>query len=67
MVGIEVKAATKATAGDFKHLKRFAKDGPGKGRRSVGLLFYLGQEKLTMGDGSFALPLSALWAAVDLR
>lgn len=47
-------------ADDFKHLKWFANDGPGKGRHTVGLVFYLGKEKLTMGDGNFALPLSAL-------
>lgn len=48
-------------------LKWFANDGPGKGRHTVGLVFYLGQEKLTMGEGNFALPLSALWTAVDLN
>lgn len=63
LVAIEVKSATTVAADDFKHLKWFAKDGPGKGRHTVGLVFYLGREKLTMGDGNFALPLSALWTA----
>jgi predicted AAA+ superfamily ATPase len=67
LVGIEVKAATTVAAEDFKHLKWFAKDGPGKGRSTVGIVFYLGQEKLTLGEGNFALPLSTLWAAVDLN
>lgn len=67
LVAIEVKSATTVAADDFKHLKWFANDGPGKGRHTVGLVFYLGQEKLTMGDGNFALPLSALWTAVDLN
>ena len=67
LVAIEVKSATTVAADDFKHLKWFANDGPGKGRHTIGLVFYLGQEKLTMGEGNFALPLSALWAAVDLK
>ena len=67
LVGIEVKAATTVAADDFKHLKWFANDGPGKGRSTVGIVFYLGQEKLTMGEGRFALPLSALWASVTLN
>lgn len=66
LVGIEVKAASTVAADDFKHLQWFAKEGPGKGRSTVGIVFYLGQEKLTMGEGNFALPLSALWAAVDV-
>jgi predicted AAA+ superfamily ATPase len=67
LVGIEVKAATAVTADDFKHLKWFANDGPGKGRSTIGIVFYLGQEKLTMGEGNFALPVSTLWTAVDLN
>lgn len=67
LVAIEVKSATTVAADDFKHLKWFANDGPGKGRRTVGLVFYLGQEKLTMGDGNFALPLSTLWTAVEMN
>ncbi len=67
LVAIEVKSATTVAADDFKHLKWFANDGPGKGRHTVGLVFYLGQEKLTMGEGNFALPLSPLWTAVDLN
>ncbi|WP_163852164.1 ATP-binding protein [Pseudooceanicola aestuarii] len=65
LVGGEVKAATSVAAEDFKHLKWFAKDGPGKGRSTVGIVFYLGQDKLTLGDGNFALPVSALWSAAD--
>jgi uncharacterized protein len=67
LVAIEVKSATTVAADDFKHLKWFANDGPGKGRRTIGLVFYLGQEKLTMGDGNFALPLSTLWTAVEMN
>lgn len=67
LVGIEVKAATTVAAEDFKHLKWFATDGPGRGRSTVGIVLYLGQEKLTMGEDRFALPLSALWASVTLN
>lgn len=66
LIAIEVKSAATVTADDFKHLRWFAKDGPGKGRQTIGLVFYLGPEKLTMGDGNFALPVSALWAGLDL-
>lgn len=66
LVMIEVKSASTVAADDFKHLRWFANDGPGKGRKAVGLVFYLGQEKLTMGEGNFALPLSTLWAKMDL-
>lgn len=66
LAAIEVKAAATVTADDFKHLKWFTKDGPGKGRSTIGIVFYLGQEKLTMGEGNFALPLSSLWASVTL-
>lgn len=66
MVAIEVRSAATVAGDDFKHLRWFANDGPGGRRQTVCLVFYLGQEKLTMGDGCFALPLSALRAAEDL-
>ena len=65
-VGVEVKAAASVSADDFKHLRWFAKDGPGKGRKVSSIALYLGQEKLTFGDGNFALPLSALWTPIKL-
>ncbi len=64
LVCVEVKAAASVSADDFKHLKWFAKDGPGHSRTCTGIVFYLGQEKLTFGDRNFALPMSALWSAV---
>ncbi len=66
LVAIEVKSAATVAADDFKHLTWFSNDGPGKGHHNISLVFYLGQEKLTMGNGKFALPLSSLWTAVDL-
>ena len=66
LVGVEVKSAATVSADDFKHLRWFANDGPGRGRKVNGIVLYLGQEKLTFGDGNFALPLSALWTPMKL-
>jgi uncharacterized protein len=66
LVGLEIKSAATVSADDFKHLRWFAKDGPGRGRRVSGIVLYLGQEKLTFGDGNFALPLSTLWTPLKL-
>lgn len=66
LVCIEVKASASINSEDFKHLKWFAKDGPGRSRTCTGIVFYLGQKKLTFGDRNFAVPVSALWSAVEL-
>ncbi|WP_299870080.1 ATP-binding protein [uncultured Roseobacter sp.] len=66
LVCIEVKSSASVSSEDFKHLKWFAKDGPGRSRTCTGIVFYLGQEKLTFGDRNFAVPVSALWSAVEL-
>jgi len=63
LVGIEVKASSTIDDSDLKHLRSFAKDGPGKSRQFTGILFYLGEHKLTFGDNIFALPVSSLWSA----
>ena len=62
LVGIEVKASSSIDDADLKHLRNFAKDGPGNSRQFTGIVFYLGEHKLTFGDNIFALPVSALWA-----
>ncbi|MBL1422588.1 MAG: DUF4143 domain-containing protein, partial [Alphaproteobacteria bacterium] len=66
LVGIEVKSSSSVAKDDFKHLKWFANDGPGRTRTCTGIVFYLGDEKLTFGDRNFALPVSSLWAEVTL-
>lgn len=66
LVAVEVKSSVSIDLDDFKHLRWFAKEGPGRDRSVTGIVFYLGQEKLTFGDGNFALPLSALWSDVRL-
>ena len=64
---VEVKASASVSVDDFKHLKWFSKDGPGRSRTCTGIVFYLGQEKLTFGDRNFALPLSALWSGIKIQ
>lgn len=66
LVNVEVKSAASVSAEDFKHLKWFATDGPGRSKECTGIVFYLGQQKLTFGDRLFALPVSALWGTVDI-
>lgn len=65
LVNIEIKASASVSGADFKHLKWFAKYGPGHGRTCTGIVFYLGQEKLTFGSRTFALPVSSLWSSID--
>ncbi|MCQ0090331.1 MULTISPECIES: ATP-binding protein [Rhodobacterales] len=65
LVCVEVKASASVSGDDFKHLKWFSKDGPGRSRACTGIVFYLGQEKLTFGDRNFALPVSALWSDIN--
>lgn len=61
----EVKSSASVALSDFRHLDWFAKDGPGRGRSCTGVIFYMGREKLTFGENSFALPVSSLWSAVE--
>ena len=63
LIGIEVKASTAVSPQDFKHLRWFAEKGPGTTKEVTGLVFYLGQEKLSFGNSFFALPVSTLWSA----
>lgn len=65
LVGIEVKSAATVSTDDFKHLKWFAAQGPGRTRGFTGIVFYLGTRKLSFGDNCFAIPVSGLWS--DIR
>jgi len=60
LIAIEIKAASRVSIRDFRHLKWFASEGPGKGRRTTMIVLYLGHEKLSFGNRAFALPASAL-------
>lgn len=63
LISIEIKASTAISSQDLKHLRWFAEKGPGTIREVTALIFYLGQEKLSFGNGIFALPVSTLWSA----
>jgi predicted AAA+ superfamily ATPase len=60
LVGVEVKAASTVTTGDFKGL-RFLQAAVGK-RLRCGVVLYTGQEVLPFGPGLWAMPLSVLWS-----
>ncbi len=67
LVGIEVKASSSVAKADFRHLQWFgSKQGPGGTRSFTGIVFYLGQHKLTFGNNCFALPVSTLWSDIDI-
>jgi len=67
IIGIEVKASNTVGSDDFKHLKWFSITGPGKTNLFKGIVFYLGDKKLTFGDNCYALPVSTLWAEINLN
>ncbi len=59
---IDVKATATVKSEDFRHIKWFASNGPGRTRVITGIIFYLGDQSLSFGDNCFALPLSMMWA-----
>ena len=62
LVAMEVKAAATLNSDDLKNLKWFKSEGPGKAWDVTGIVFYMGDQVLSFGDGIFALPLSIFWA-----
>jgi predicted AAA+ superfamily ATPase len=60
IVGVEVKASSTITAGDFRGLN-FLKERLGE-RFAYGVVLHTANEALTFGDRLAALPLSALWS-----
>lgn len=60
VAGIEVKASSTVTEGDFRGL-RFLRAKLGD-RFSHGVLLYTGSQALPFGDRLSAVPLEALWA-----
>ncbi len=61
LLGIEVKTGSALGAGDFKHLKWFAKN-LAKGE-FTGIVLYSGEHTLRFGEGFYAVPLAALGGA----
>lgn len=64
LVAFEMKAAATAVEDDFRNLRWFKTDGPGRTWDVTGLVVYLGDQPLTFGNGLFALPLSMFWSFV---
>ena len=62
LVGIEVKAASGFSADDLHNLLWFSEVGPGKNRKFTGVLFYLGNDVMSLGNNIFAIPVSTLWS-----
>lgn len=65
LVGIEVKSARSIHMDDVRHLKWFASNNSGK-YPFTGILLYLGEHMLSLGDQCYALPVSSLWSSFDL-
>ena len=63
LVAIEVRASTSVSARDFRHLEWFTANGPGRTRTITSIVLYLGVERLSFGEGRYALPVSCLWGA----
>lgn len=62
IVVFEVKAAATVGDGDFRHLRWFRNEGPGRNWNVTGIVVYLGERPLAFSDRMFALPLSTFWA-----
>ncbi len=62
LVAMEVKASSTVNADDVKNLLWFKTQGPGRTWQVVGILFYLGDRPLALGDNIFGLPLSSFQA-----
>ncbi len=60
VAGIEVKAASSAALGDFKHL-RWLRDTIGDDF-SAGIVLHTGCDATPVGDRLVALPIGALWS-----
>ena len=60
-LGIEVKAGSAFSVGDFKHIKWFAEN-VAKGK-FTGIVLYSGEQTLRLGEGFYAVPIGALGAS----
>jgi predicted AAA+ superfamily ATPase len=59
LAGVEVKASSTVSPGDFKGLQLLADSLPGKFKR--GVVLYTGSQFLAFGENLFAVPIQALW------
>lgn len=61
LVGIEIKAGQSVSSDDFKYQKWF-RENIVKGKKTyIGLVLYSGDQTLSFGENSFAVPTAALW------
>jgi hypothetical protein len=67
LVGIEVKSSASVGTDDFRHLRWFATEGPGRNRDMTGIVVYLGEEAVSFGPRMVALPLQTFWADWSLE
>ena len=65
VAGLEIKASASPGSGDAKHL-RWLKAKLGS-RMTAGVILHLGNAAGSLGDGIYALPVSALWGHRPLR
>ena len=61
LIGIEVKASTRAVKSDFKHLQWF-KTNIAKKRPFVGILLYAGDKTGRFDEDMWSMPIEKLWA-----
>lgn len=61
IIGIEIKAAVSIAAKDFAGLRALQKIASEKFR--IGVVLYAGTRVLPMGEGLWAMPISALWGS----
>ena len=61
LAGIEVKASSNASQGDFSGLRALAETAGDK--FAGGVVLYLGEQRLRFADKLWALPIAALWEA----
>lgn len=64
LVGIEIKASTTIHKDTIKNMRWFTQIGPGRNHQFTGLIIYLGNQIIPLGDRIFAIPVSALWSQV---
>ena len=61
IAAIKVKASSSVGSRDFRHLRWFSVEGPGRDRMVTSIVIHLGDTKLKFGDRQFAVPIGCLW------
>ena len=61
LLGIEVKASSMVKGDNFKHLRWF-QENLAQQKKFTGIVLYAGEDILPFGSGTWAVPISTLWA-----